>query len=75
MSYVSISGDEYFIIQPTSEITFSNANPRTESPADLGGDFKVAGFNVLNYSIIPLFHYFTILNVSENTCGPNNLSC
>ncbi|WP_308467393.1 ExeM/NucH family extracellular endonuclease [Rathayibacter soli] len=45
-------------LQPTSELTPANAatvqpatfsNTRTEAPANVGGDVKVATFNVLNY--------------------------
>jgi uncharacterized protein len=36
-------------IYPTLPPTFVNANPRTARPEELGGDLKVASFNVLNY--------------------------
>ncbi|MCX6502799.1 MAG: ExeM/NucH family extracellular endonuclease [Microbacterium sp.] len=44
--------------QPTQQLTVANAaqvqpatfeNTRTASPADVGGDIQIAGFNVLNY--------------------------
>ncbi|EAR50990.1 extracellular nuclease [Oceanicola granulosus HTCC2516] len=38
-------------LQPTEAVPveFENTNPREEAPADVGGDVKVASFNVLNY--------------------------
>jgi hypothetical protein len=38
-------------VQPidTSTITFDHTNPRPASPAEVGGNVKVASFNVLNY--------------------------
>lgn len=45
-------------LQPTQQLTVDNAasvqpatfaNTRTASPADVGGDIQIAGFNVLNY--------------------------
>ncbi|MEF2280306.1 ExeM/NucH family extracellular endonuclease [Deinococcus sp. YIM 134068] len=36
-------------VQPTGAVSFVNANPRTERPADVGGTLRVASFNVLNY--------------------------
>ena len=39
-----------FRIQPTQNITFNTTtNSREEIPANVGGDMKVASFNVLNY--------------------------
>jgi endonuclease/exonuclease/phosphatase family metal-dependent hydrolase len=36
-------------MQPVGNITFSNNNPRTSQPNDVGSSFKIASFNVLNY--------------------------
>jgi predicted extracellular nuclease len=36
-------------IQPTVTPTFEQTNPRTTAPEDVGGNVKVASFNVLNY--------------------------
>jgi predicted extracellular nuclease len=41
-------------IQPTQGADYTPANPRTAQPEDVGGNLKVASFNVLNY--------FTTLN-------------
>ena len=36
-------------IQPVGAITWTHSNPRTAAPAAVGGNLKVASFNVLNY--------------------------
>lgn len=36
-------------IQPTVDVQFNSANPRTAAPENLGGMLRVASFNVLNY--------------------------
>src|SRR5919106_1085137 len=41
-------------VQPTEAAGYTAANPRPEQPDDVGGNFKIASFNVLNY--------FTTLN-------------
>ncbi len=43
---------------------YEAANPRPESPEDVGGTFKVASLNVLNY--------FTTLDDGSNNAGPND---
>jgi 5'-nucleotidase len=50
-----------WLLEPTTPVsgdtpaanrtTFSSANPRTAAPAAVGGDIKVASFNVLNYFV------------------------
>ncbi len=54
-------------VQPTQGADYTSTNPRTAAPDDVGGDLKVAAFNVLNY--------FTTLdypsgNPLDNMCGP-----
>ena len=44
---VSYSFDEFRIHNPTGDYT--QVNPRTEAPEDIGGNFTVASLNVLNY--------------------------
>ena len=51
-------------IQPTMGADYVSANPRTETPDDVGGNLKVASFNVLNY--------FTTLDVIQDDSGPND---
>jgi predicted extracellular nuclease len=36
-------------IQPVGPVEFQHTNPRTAAPAAVGGNLKVASFNVLNY--------------------------
>ncbi len=36
-------------VQPTVDPVFAATNPRTSAPEDVGGNVKVASFNVLNY--------------------------
>ena len=38
-----------FRLHPVTPPTFINDNPRPATPEDVGGDFQVAAFNVLNY--------------------------
>lgn len=59
------SGSNAWRIRPVVEnyeYTFESANPRTETPADVGGSLKVASFNVLNY--------FTTIDDGNPACGP-----
>lgn len=58
-----------FRLQPTTYGTFTEQNPRTAAPDDVGGDITVASFNVLNY--------FTTLDDGTNDiCGPSQtLEC
>lgn len=49
-------------IQPTGPAEHIVANPRPARPADVGGDVKVAVFNVLNY--------FETLTSGGSFCGP-----
>lgn len=55
-------------IQPTQGADYTNDNPRTASPDPVGGNLKVASFNVLNY--------FTTLDDRGPVCGPlQNQDC
>ena len=36
-------------VQPTAPVVFTSANPRTATPATVGGNVKASSFNVLNY--------------------------
>ena len=38
-------------VQPTTEPTFTENNPRPAAPDDVGGDIQIGSFNVLNYFI------------------------
>jgi predicted extracellular nuclease len=39
----------FYRIQPVGPLTWSHTNPRTAAPASVGGNLKVASFNVLNF--------------------------
>ena len=57
------SGFSLYRIQPTQGADYSNENLRTAAPEPVGGNLKVASFNVLNY--------FTTLDDGVNDiCGP-----
>ena len=45
----SAGGLSDYRIQPTATPTIIRSNPRTAAPASVGGNIKVASFNVLNY--------------------------
>ena len=36
-------------IQPTQGADYTSMNPRTAQPENVGGNLKIASFNVLNY--------------------------
>ncbi len=50
-------------IQPTQGADYTSVNPRTAEPDDVGGDVRVASFNVLNY-------FTTIDDGVNDICGP-----
>ena len=50
IDYGSISSSlSYYKLQPTEPVTFTRVNARTAAPEAVGGNVKVASFNVLNY--------------------------
>ncbi|MEJ2581934.1 MAG: ExeM/NucH family extracellular endonuclease [Acidobacteriota bacterium] len=49
-------------LQPTQGADYTPANPRLDVPDDVGGDVKVASFNLANY--------FTTLDDGSDICGP-----
>jgi len=53
---------DLYRIQPTAGATYRAANPRPATPAAVGGDVHVAGFNVHNE--------FTTLDTGSPVCGP-----
>ena len=54
-------------IHPTVLPTFAIANPRTAAPDDVGGNLKVAAFNVLNY--------FTTFTNGTTATGQSGQGC
>jgi predicted extracellular nuclease len=51
-------------IQPTMGANYVSVNPRTAQPDAVGGNLKVASFNVLNY--------FTTIDAIQDDSGPND---
>lgn len=70
-SWAGFSGTDAWRIRPVNEVSttsFTRTNPRTTAPENMGGDIKVASFNVLNY--------FTTLDTGIASCGPlGNMDC
>ena len=59
------SGDSTWRLRPVTshfDYTFAPSNPRTKKPKYMGGNLKVASFNVLNY--------FTTIDEGNKICGP-----
>lgn len=61
-SDTSATAPRDYKLHPTVAPVFSRDNPRTAAPAAVGGNVKVASFNVLNY--------FSTLDVAGNGCYP-----
>jgi uncharacterized repeat protein (TIGR01451 family) len=58
----------HFRLMPTDVVTITRLNQRTSAPEAVGGNLKVASFNVLNY--------FTTLDTGSLICGPSGgLGC
>lgn len=56
-------------VMPTEYGDYQRANPRPDTPDDVGGDLKVAAFNALNY-------FLTIDDGVNDICGPDrDLEC
>ena len=63
----STAGLADYKIQPTVIPVFTAANPRTAAPAAVGGNVKVASFNVLNY--------FTTFTNGDTATGQTGQGC
>jgi predicted extracellular nuclease/PKD repeat protein len=57
-------GDATYRLFPTQTPNFVKVNNRSATPANVGGDLKIASLNVLNY--------FNTLDDSGAICGPND---
>jgi len=55
------NGHETWRLMPTSDPVFGAVNPRPAAP-DIGGELRVASFNVLNF--------FTTIDSGDRVCGP-----
>ena len=58
----NIDGPRQYVLHPSEPVNFTRKNERPELPTSLGGELKVASFNVLNY--------FVTLDDSGAACGP-----
>ncbi len=63
-SFAGQTGTDAWRIRPIPRVdyTFEQANPVPAPPGDLGGDLKIASFNVLNY--------FTTIDETSGNSGP-----
>lgn len=61
------AGPALYRIHPTGAPTFTRANARTVAPSGIGGNVKVASFNVLNY--------FTTFTDGTNAAGLSGQTC
>ncbi len=67
-SWAGASGTDAWRVRPVPQIfdyRFTAQNSRSAAPTPVGGDLKVASFNVLNY--------FTTLDQGAPACGPDGL--
>jgi predicted extracellular nuclease len=65
-------------IHPTSDASYTPVNPRPAAPPVVGGDTKIAAFNVLNYFLTPdaIQDDTGANNPADDVCGGNaNLEC
>ncbi len=65
--YNNDSSDDYRVF-PTEEVVFNHTNTRQDTPTDVGGNMRVASFNVLNY--------FSTIDDGGAICGPSqDMNC
>ena len=64
-SFAGLTGTDAWRIRPTAAhpVAFTVANPRPETPPDVGGSIRVVGMNLLNY-------FTTIDTTSSSSSGP-----
>ncbi|MCZ8234555.1 MAG: ExeM/NucH family extracellular endonuclease [Inhella sp.] len=67
LATASNAGPADYKLHPTVAPQFGVANPRTPSPAAVGGNVKVGSFNVLNY--------FTTFTNGQNVAGQTGQGC
>ncbi|WP_029146927.1 ExeM/NucH family extracellular endonuclease [Methylophilus sp. 5] len=60
-------GPRDYKLHPTEPVTFSRENVRTSAPGSVGGNYKVASFNVLNY--------FTTFTNGATASGQTSQGC
>ena len=57
-----------YSVVPTADVSFAADNAREAAPESVGGEFKVAGYNVLNY-------FTTLASAGSEVCGDGNTFC
>ncbi len=67
LSTASNTGLASYKVHPTQAVNFQRAHPRSAKPADVGGNLKVASFNVLNY--------FTTFTNGQTASGASGQGC
>lgn len=67
LSTASNTGLASYKVHPTQAVNFQRAHPRSTQPADVGGNLKVASFNVLNY--------FTTFTNGQTASGASGQGC
>lgn len=67
LSTASNTGLASYKVHPTQAVSFQRAHPRSTQPADVGGNLKVASFNVLNY--------FTTFTNGQTASGASGQGC
>ena len=67
LSTASNTGLAGYKVHPTQAVNFQRAHPRTTQPSDVGGNLKVASFNVLNY--------FTTFTNGQTATGASGQGC
>lgn len=67
LSTASNTGLSSYKVHPTQAVSFQRAHPRTAQAADVGGNLKVASFNVLNY--------FTTFTNGQTASGGSGQGC
>lgn len=67
LSTASNTGLASYKVHPTEPVNFQRSHPRSAKPAEVGGNLKVASFNVLNY--------FTTFTNGQTASGASGQGC
>lgn len=67
LSTASNTGLASYKVHPTQAVNFQRTHPRSTQPAEVGGNLKVASFNVLNY--------FTTFTNGQTASGASGQGC
>ncbi|HEX2010393.1 MAG TPA: ExeM/NucH family extracellular endonuclease [Roseateles sp.] len=67
LATATATGAAMYKLQPTAPVLFERSNPRTTAPTAVGGNYKVASANVLNY--------FTTFTNGQTAGGQTGQGC